>query len=208
MPSPLVLYACTALRHALDEWRRNDRCCPAMPKNGRDICVMGNTSSPPGMMAVGLPCVCPSRHWLTSCSEVYWQLCATWNSLPGAYQKLVMRSVQSALEELLRGGPYTAPGVPATMVLIPYDAGAMATCLAADVNEDVESPFPEEDPETAEAMANPAAAAEAEEDAEGAAAAEAAEADGDVGSHSGRAFSKSLAHGHLDQPMPSAPPPV
>jgi phage-related tail fiber protein len=123
-----------------------------------------------------------------------------------------MRSVQAALGELLRGGPDTAPGVPATMVPTPYDADALATHLAGDA----ESPVAEEDPETAEAMADPAAAAEAEEDAEAAAAAEAeetaaveaAEAGGDVGSHSGRAFSDSLANGHFDQPMPSAHPSV
>jgi hypothetical protein len=153
------------------------------------------------MMAVDLPCVCPSRHWLTSCSEVYWQLCSTWDSLPGAYHKLVMRSVQAALGELLRGGPDTASGVPATMVPTPYDADALATHLAGDA----ESPVAEEDPETAEAMADPAAAAEAKEDAEAAAAAEAeetaaaeaAEAGGDVSFHSGRAFPIRLLMGIL-----------
>jgi hypothetical protein len=113
-----------------------------------------------------------------------------------------MRSVQAALGELLLGGPDTAPGVPATTVSTPYDADAMATQLAGDA----ESPIAEEDPETAEAMAEPAAAAEAEEDAEAAAAAEgeeaaaaqAVEAGGDVGSNSGRAFSDSLANGHFD----------
>jgi hypothetical protein len=109
-----------------------------------------------------------------------------------------MRSVQAALGELLRGSPDTAPGVPATTVPTPYNADALATHLAGDA----ESPVAEEDPETAEAMADPAAAAEAEEDAE------AAEAGGDVSSHSGRSFSDSLADGHFDQPMPSAPPSV
>jgi hypothetical protein len=119
---------------------------------------------------------------------------------------------------LLRGGPDTAPGVPATTVPTPYDSDAMATYLA----EDTESPVAEDDLEAAEAMADPEAAAEAEDDAEAAAvaeaeeaaaaeaeeaaAAEAAEAGSDVGSHSGRAFS--LANGHLDQPMPSASPAV
>jgi hypothetical protein len=59
---------------------------PPTPSTSRDICVPENTSSPAGMTAVGLPCVCPSWHWLTHCSEVYWQLASTWNNLPGAYQ--------------------------------------------------------------------------------------------------------------------------
>jgi hypothetical protein len=29
IPSPLVLYVCAAMRHALEEWRRNDGCRPA-----------------------------------------------------------------------------------------------------------------------------------------------------------------------------------
>jgi hypothetical protein len=163
------------------------------------------------MTPVSLPCVCPSWHWLTHCSEVYWQLAATWNNLPGAYQKRVFSSVRAALGESLRGGPNTAPGVPATTVPTPYDADAMSTYLA----EDAESPSAEDDPEAAEARADsPDAAAQAEEDAEAAAAAEAEEvaaaesaaAGGDVGFHSGRAFS--LANGHLDQPMPSVSPAV
>jgi hypothetical protein len=116
--------------------------------------------------------------------------------------------VQAALGESLRGGPNTTPGVPATTEPTLYDADTMSTYLA----EGMESPCAEDDPEAAEAAADPEAAAEAKE----VAAAEAAEAagasssnGGEVGSHSGREFSHGKhANGHLYQPTPPTSPAV
>jgi hypothetical protein len=94
IPSPLIMYTCTALRHALLEWQKNNGVHPksSMSKLNADRPDRSNYfnwKNDGGKIASC--CAETGRKLLTlpGVADMYTLLMNTWNTLPESYQQRV-----------------------------------------------------------------------------------------------------------------------
>ena len=137
IPSPLIMFTCTALRHALLEWQNNkgvylkasksklkaDRPDPSNYFNYQNDSVK-NASC----------CAAMGRQLLTSpgVADTYTFLMKTWNKLPESYQKRVYKNILTVKCQIQQAENPT-PAVVTTMEAVRVDNATLPNYLTSEV---------------------------------------------------------------------------
>jgi hypothetical protein len=127
--SPLLCYMCTALRHALSEWRDNDGRPPAKDPAHPKRLKSGEYHFSPSNDAGRPPPDFPPQTWPNRSPAVYQQLVHTWNDLRPAYRTRVRETIHVAVRQQLVETHPTAREAP-DMAATGYNAAAMDRILA------------------------------------------------------------------------------
>jgi hypothetical protein len=107
IPSPVIMFTCTALRHALLEWQKNKGVHPKASKSTLkadrpDRSNYFNHKNDGGKIASC--CAVTGRKLLTSPSvaDSYTFLMNPWNTLPESYQQRVYNSTLAKVKHLIQ----------------------------------------------------------------------------------------------------------
>jgi hypothetical protein len=129
IPSPLIMFTCTALRHALLEWQMNKGVHPKASKSKQkadrpDRSNYFNYKNDCGKIAYC--CTATGRKLLTSPGVVdtYTFLMNTWNTLPESYQQRVYKitlATANLLDYLTSKAAHGDPEIGRTDPNIPID---------------------------------------------------------------------------------------
>jgi len=116
IPWPLIMFTCTALRHAHLEWQKNKGVHPKGSKskliaNRPDRSNYFNHKNDGGMIASC--CAVPCRKLLTSpaFAETYRFLMNTWNTLPQSYQQRVYNKALATVKRQIQQAENPTPAV-------------------------------------------------------------------------------------------------
>jgi len=116
IPSPLIMFTCTALRHALQEWQKNKGIHPKASKSKLnadrpDRWNYFNYKTDGGKNASC--CAATGRKLLTSpgIADTYAFLMNTWNTLPESYQQRLYINTLATVKRQIQQAENPTPGV-------------------------------------------------------------------------------------------------
>ena len=116
IPSPLIMFTCTALRHALLEWQKNKGVHPKASKSKLkadrpDRSNYFNHKNDGGKIASC--CAVTGRKLLTSpgVADTYTFLMNTWNTLPESYQQRVYNNTLATVKRQIQQAENPTPAV-------------------------------------------------------------------------------------------------
>jgi len=116
LPSPLIMFTCTALRHALLEWQKNKGFHPKASKSKLkadrpDRSNYFNYKNDGGMNASC--CAAMGRKFLTSpgIADRYAFLMNTWNTLPESYQQRVYNNTLATVKRQIQQAENPTPAM-------------------------------------------------------------------------------------------------
>jgi len=114
IPSPLIMYTCTALRHALVEWQKNKGVYPKASKSKlkadrSDRSNYYNYQDNGGKNASW--CAATGRKLLTSpgVADTYPFMMNTWNTLPGSYKQRVYINTLATVKRQIQQAEIPTP---------------------------------------------------------------------------------------------------
>jgi len=116
IPSPLIMFTCTALRHALLEWQKNKGVHPKASKSklkaGRPDDLNYFNCKNAGGKIVSC-CAVTGRKLLTSpgIADTYTFLINTWNTLPESYQQRVYNNTLATVKRQIQQAENPTPAV-------------------------------------------------------------------------------------------------
>jgi hypothetical protein len=138
MPSPLIMFTCTALRHALLKWQKNKGVHPkaskSKPKADRpDRSNYFNHKNYGGKIASC--CAVTGRKLLTSpgVADTYTFLMNTWNTLPESYQQRVYNNTVPTVKRQIQQAENPTPAVVISMEAARVDNAILLDYLASEV---------------------------------------------------------------------------
>ena len=116
IPSPLIIFTCTVLRHALLEWQKNKGVHPKASKSKLkadrpDHSNYFNHKKDGGKIASC--CAVMGRKLLTSpgVADTYTFLMNTWNTLPESYQQRVYNNTLATVKRQIQQAENPTPAV-------------------------------------------------------------------------------------------------
>jgi len=116
IPSPLIMFTCTALRHALLEWQKNKGVYPKasnskLKADRPDRSNYFNYKNDSGNNASC--CAATGRKLLTSpgVADTYTFLMNTWNTLPESYQQRVYKNTLAIVKRQIQQAENPTPAV-------------------------------------------------------------------------------------------------
>ena len=138
IPSPLIMFTCTALRHALLEWQKNNSVHPKASKSKLKadrpdrsnyfnyIYDDGNNAS---------CCAAAGRKLLTSTgvADTYAFLINTWNTLPESYQQRVYNNTFATVKRQIQQAENPTPAVVLSVEAAHVDNGILLEYLTSEV---------------------------------------------------------------------------
>jgi hypothetical protein len=132
IPSPLIMFTCTTLRHALLEWQKNKSVHPKASKSkltadGPDRSNYFNYKNDSGMIASC--CAVTGRKMLTSpgIADTYKFLMNTWNTLPESYHQRVYKNTLATVKRQIQQAENPTPAV-----VISVEAGRVDNAILLD----------------------------------------------------------------------------
>jgi hypothetical protein len=144
IPSPLIMFTCTALRHALLEWQKNRGVHPKASKSKLkaerpDRSNYFNHKNDGGQIASC--CAVTGRKLLTSpgVADTYTFLMNTWNTLPESYQQRVYNNTLATVKRQIQQAENPTPPVVISVEAARVDNAILLDYLASEVaHEDPE----------------------------------------------------------------------
>jgi len=138
IPSPLIMFTCTALRHAPLEWQKNQRVHPKASKSKLkadrpDRSNYLNHQNDCGKIASC--CAVTGRKLLTSpgIADMYTLLMNTWNTLPESYQQRVYNNTIATVKRQIQQVENPKPAVVISVEAARVDNAILLDCLASEV---------------------------------------------------------------------------
>jgi len=138
IPSPLIMFTCTALRHALLEWQKNKGVHPKASKsklkaNRPDRSNYFNHKNDGGKIASC--CAVTGRKLLTSpgVADTYTVLMNTWNTLPESYQQRVYNNTLATVKRQIQQAENPTPAVVFSVEAARVDNAILLDYLASEV---------------------------------------------------------------------------
>jgi len=138
IPSPLIMFSCTALRHALLEWQKNKGVHPKASKpklkaDRPDLSNYFNCKNDGGKIASC--CAVTGRKLLTlpRVAETYTFLMNTWNTLPESYQQRVYNNTLAAVKRQIQQAENPTPAVVISVEAARVDNAILLDYLTSEV---------------------------------------------------------------------------
>ena len=138
IPSPLIMFTCTALHHALLEWQKNKGVHPKASKsklkaNRPDRSNYFNHKNDGGKIASC--CAVTGRKLLTSpgVADTYTFLMNTWNTLPESYQQRVYKNTLATVKCLIQQAENPTPAVVISVEAARVDDPILLDYLTSEV---------------------------------------------------------------------------
>jgi hypothetical protein len=138
IPSPLIMFTCTELRHALLEWQKYKgvhlKSSKSKLKADRPDCSKYfNHKHDGGKIASW--CAVTGRVWLTSpgVADAYRFLTNTWNALPESYQQRVYNNTLTTVKCQMQQAENPMPAVVNSVDAAPVDNAILLDHLASEV---------------------------------------------------------------------------
>jgi hypothetical protein len=138
IPSPLIMFTCTALRHALLEWQKNKGVHPKASKSKLkadrpDRSNYFNHKNDGGKIASC--CAVTGRKLLTSpgVADTYTFLMNTWNTLPESYQQRVYNNTLATVKRQIQQAENPTPAVVISVEAARVDNAILLDYLASEV---------------------------------------------------------------------------
>jgi hypothetical protein len=138
IPSPLIMFTCTALRHALLEWQKNKGVHPKASKSKLkgdrpDRSNYFNHKNDGGKIAAR--CAVTGRELLTSpgVADTYTFLMNTWNTLPESYQQRVYNNTLATVKRQIQQAENPTPAVVISVEAARVDNAILLDYLASEV---------------------------------------------------------------------------
>jgi hypothetical protein len=107
IPSPLIMFTCTALRHAILEWQKNKGVYPKASKSKLkadrpDHSNYFNHNNDGGKMASCCAAMSPKLLTSPGIADTYTFLMNTWNTLPESYQQRVYNNTLATVKHQIQ----------------------------------------------------------------------------------------------------------
>ena len=138
IPSPLIMFTCTALHHALLEWQKNKGVHPKasnlkLKADRSDCSNYFNYKNDGGKNASC--CAAKSRKLLNSpgIADTYTFLMNTWNTLPESYQQWVYTNTLATVKRQIQQAENPMPAVVITVEAAPADNAILLDYLISKV---------------------------------------------------------------------------
>jgi len=138
IPSPLVMYTCTELCHALLEWETNKGVHPKTSKSKLKADIPDrsnyfNYKNDGGKIASC--CTVTSRKLLTSpgIADTYMVLMNTWNTLLESYQQRVYKNTLATVKRQIQQAQNPTPAVVISMEAVHVDNAILLDYLTSEV---------------------------------------------------------------------------
>jgi hypothetical protein len=138
IPSPLIMFTCTALRHALLEWQKNKGVHPKASKSKLkadrpDRSNYFNYKNDGGKIASC--CAATGRKLLTSPGVVdtYTFLMNTWNTLPESYQQRVYKNTLATVKRQIQQAENPTPAAVISTEAARVDNAILLDYLTSEV---------------------------------------------------------------------------
>jgi hypothetical protein len=138
IPSPLIMFTCTALRHALLQWQKNkgvhSKASKSKLKADRpDRSNYFNHKNDHGKIASC--CAVTGRKLLTSpgVADTYTFLMNTWNTLPESYQQRVYNNTLATVKRQIQQAENPTPAVVISAEAARVDNAILLEYLASEV---------------------------------------------------------------------------
>jgi len=138
IPSPLIMFTCTALRHALLEWQKNKGVHPKASKSklnaDRPDCSNYFNHKNDGVKIASC-CAVTGRKLLTSpgVADMYTFLMNTWNTLPESYQQRVYNNTLATVKRQIQQAENPTPAVVISVEAARVDNAILLDYLASEV---------------------------------------------------------------------------
>jgi len=138
IPSPLIMFTCTALRHALLEWQKNKGVHPKASESKvkadrPDRSDYFNQKNDGGKIASC--CTVTGHKLLTSpgVADTYTFLMTTWNTLPESYQQRVYNNTLATVKRQSQQAENPTPAVVISVEAARVDNAILLDSLASEV---------------------------------------------------------------------------
>jgi len=138
IPSPLIMFTCTALRHALLEWQKNKGVHPKASKSKLkadrpDRSNYFNCKNDGGKIASC--CAVTGRKLLTPprVADTYTFLMNTWNTLPESYQQRVYNNTLATIKRQIQQAENPTPAVVISVDAARVDNSILLDYLTSEV---------------------------------------------------------------------------
>ena len=138
IPSPLIMFTCTALRHALLEWQKNKGVHPKASKSKLkadrpDRSNYFNHKNDGGKIASC--CAVTGRKLLTPprVADTYTFLMNTWNTLPESYQQRVYNNTLATVKRQIQQAENPTPAVVISVEAARVDNAILLDYLTSEV---------------------------------------------------------------------------
>jgi len=138
IPSPLIMFTCTALHHALLEWQKNKGVHPKASKsklkaNRPDRSNYFNHNNDGSKITSC--CAVTGRKLLTSpgVADTYTFLMNTWNTLPESYQQRVYNNTLATVKRQIQQAENPTPAVEISVKAARVDNAIILDYLASEV---------------------------------------------------------------------------
>jgi len=138
IPSPLIMFTCTALRHALLEWQKNKGVHPKASKSKLkadrpDRSNYFNCKNDGGKIVSCCAVTC--RKLLTSpgVADTYTFLMNTWNTLPESYQQRVYNNTLATVKRQIQQAENPTPAVVISVEAARVDNAILLDYLTSEV---------------------------------------------------------------------------
>jgi len=138
IPSPLIMFTCTALRHALLEWQKNKGVHPKASKSKLkadrpDRSNYFNCKNDGGKIVSC--CAVMGRKLLTTpgVADTYTFLMNTWNTLPESYQQRVYNNTLATVKRQIQPAENPTPAVVISVEAARVDNAILLDYLASEV---------------------------------------------------------------------------
>jgi len=138
IPSPLIMFTCTALRHALLEWQKNKGVHPKASKSR----LKADRPDPSNYFNYkndrsknASCCAAMGRMLLTwaGVADTYTFLMNTWNTLPESYQHRVYKNTLPTVKRQIQQAENPTPAVVISVEAARADNAILLDCLTSEV---------------------------------------------------------------------------
>jgi len=138
IPSPLIMFSCTALRHALLEWQKNKGVYPKASKSTLKADRPDRSNYFKYMNVRGKIASCCNvmgRKLLTSpgVADTYTFLINTWNTLPESYQQRVFNNTLATVKRQIQQVENPTPAMVSSVEAARVDKDILLDSLASEV---------------------------------------------------------------------------
>jgi len=138
IPSPLIMFTCTALRHALLEWQKNKGVHPKASKSKLkadrpDRSNYFNCKNHGGKIVSCCAVTCRKLLTLPGIADTYTFLMNTWNTLPESYQQRVYNNTLATVKRQIQQAENPTPAVVISVEVARVDNAILLDYLTSEV---------------------------------------------------------------------------
>jgi len=138
IPSPLIMFTCTALRHALLQWQKNKGVHPKASKSKlkpeRPDCSNSfNHRNYGGKNALCCAAMDPKLLTSPGVADMYTFLMNTWNTLPESYQQRMCNNTLATVKRQIQQAENPTPAVVISTAVASVDNAIVLDYLTSEV---------------------------------------------------------------------------